>query len=176
MFSLLFHKWRRGGEGAEPKEGAVSRDKSAAHAFSLSPPTTVTRRRKVATIRTRTKRGMTVRYIHCKNDFNDLITALSLLPPTTMPMMRKWQPWPIIINYGGDEITSTYPIPTSLTSGLQHNKIYKDNNEESLHEMQKYTRFPKTKNIIVLPMNLMYFVTIFNDDTIDHRIFPGQMT
>ena len=58
-------------------------------AFCLLPPTTVTRRRKVATIRTRTKRGMTVRYIHCKNDFNDLITALSLLPPTTMPMMRK---------------------------------------------------------------------------------------
>ena len=62
-------------------------------AFSLSPPTTMTRRRKVATIRTVTKimikRGMTVRYIHCKNDFNDLITALSLLPPTTMPMMRK---------------------------------------------------------------------------------------
>ena len=80
-----------------------------------------------------------------------------------MTMRRNWQPWPIVIDYGEDEITSTYPILTSLTSWLQHNKKYKDTNRESLHENILCSRKPRTslskiaKNLNVFRHHLQWW-------------------
>ena len=90
----------------------------------------------MATIKTMTKtkimikRGLTVRYIHCKNDFNDLQHDHNLLPLTTNQPDDEEEEMTTMINshrlwWRRNHEHNTIPI--SLTSWLQHSKKCKDN-------------------------------------------------